>query len=94
MSWYSIPSPRMTADNAAVGQTLRGVKLSQGALPAGQRVFVDVAKASISVRTFQSESQIRARADCEQQRQAFVDPQDVDPTRSLDKYLVTDGAGR
>ncbi|KAI0695351.1 heme peroxidase [Cerioporus squamosus] len=56
-------------------QTLRSVKLSQGTLPAGQRVFVDIAKASVS-------------------RQAFSNPQDVDATRGIDKYLMIDGAGR
>ena len=30
----------------------------------------------------------------EQQRQAFASPQDVNPSRGLEKYLITDCAGR
>ncbi|RPD64148.1 heme peroxidase [Lentinus tigrinus ALCF2SS1-6] len=59
----------------AYRQTLRSIKLSQGTLPAGQRVFIDVAKANVS-------------------RQALADPQEINPARGLDKYLMTDGAGR
>ena len=44
-------SSRLNTDNSPPGQTLRSVKLSQGSLPAGQRVFVDLAKANLSVRT-------------------------------------------
>lgn len=44
-------SSRLNADSSPLGQTLRSVKLSQGSLPAGQRVFVDLAKANVSVRT-------------------------------------------
>ncbi|KAI0642463.1 linoleate diol synthase [Trametes meyenii] len=55
--------------------TLSNVRVSQGALQAQQRVFVDVANVQLS-------------------SQAFANPEEVNPNRGIDKYLVGDGAAR
>ncbi|KAI0766618.1 linoleate diol synthase [Trametes elegans] len=56
-------------------KTVGEARVSQGSLPAGREVFVDIHSANLS-------------------SQAFASPDDVNPNRGIDKYLVGDGAAR
>ena len=74
------------------GEVLKDANMSQGHLRAKTRVFVDVSKANIAVRCGSSLN--RQPSSPRPQKQVFPDAQNVNPRRGLEKYLVTDCAGR